>query len=75
MSVPHTPPALPPWQCLLELQREAAFLWTTELENVATLCFRALEGSNYNVRVTVARLLGTLLAAAVEPKQPTGQSL
>lgn len=58
-------------KCLLELQREASFLWTTELENVATLCFRALEGSNYNVRVTVARLLGTLLAAAVEPKQPT----
>lgn len=59
-------------QCLLELQREAAFLWTSELENVATLCFRAFEGSNYNVRVSVAKLLGTLLAAAVEPRQPAG---
>lgn len=59
-------------QCLLELQREAVFLWTSELENVATLCFRAFEGSNYNVRVSVANLLGTLLAAAVEPRQPTG---
>ncbi len=59
-------------QCLLELQREAVFLWTSELENVATLCFRAFEGSNYNVRVSVAKLLGTLLAAAVEPRQPTG---
>ncbi|XP_076604038.1 HEAT repeat-containing protein 5A isoform X2 [Chaetodon auriga] len=58
-------------KCLLELQREAAFLWTSELENVATLCFRAFEGSNYNVRVSVAKLLGTLLAAAVEPRQPT----
>nr|XP_046269809.1 HEAT repeat-containing protein 5A isoform X2 [Scatophagus argus] len=57
--------------CLLELQREAAFLWTSELENVSTLCFRAFEGSNYNVRVSVAKLLGTLLAAAVEPRQPT----
>uniref|UniRef100_A0AAQ6IEW8 HEAT repeat-containing protein 5A n=1 Tax=Anabas testudineus TaxID=64144 RepID=A0AAQ6IEW8_ANATE len=57
-------------KCLLELQREAAFLWTSELENVATLCFRAFEGSNYNVRVSVAKLLGTLLAAAVEPRQP-----
>lgn len=57
-------------KCLLELQREAAFLWTSELENVATLCFRALEGSNYSVRVSVAKLLGTLLAAAVEPRQP-----
>uniref|UniRef100_A0A671UXR2 HEAT repeat-containing protein 5A n=1 Tax=Sparus aurata TaxID=8175 RepID=A0A671UXR2_SPAAU len=54
-------------KCLLELQREAAFLWTSELENVATLCFRAFEGSNYNVRVSVSKLLGTLLAAAVEP--------
>uniref|UniRef100_A0A8P4G1T7 HEAT repeat-containing protein 5A n=1 Tax=Dicentrarchus labrax TaxID=13489 RepID=A0A8P4G1T7_DICLA len=59
-------------KCLLELQREAVFLWTSELENVATLCFRAFEGSNYNVRVSVAKLLGTLLAAAVEPRQPTG---
>uniref|UniRef100_A0A3P8SZZ2 HEAT repeat-containing protein 5A n=1 Tax=Amphiprion percula TaxID=161767 RepID=A0A3P8SZZ2_AMPPE len=56
-------------KCLLELQREAVFLWTSELENVATLCFRAFEGSNYNVRVSVSKLLGTLLAAAVEPRQ------
>ncbi|KAF3700710.1 HEAT repeat-containing protein 5A [Channa argus] len=56
-------------KCLLELQREATFLWTSELENVATLCFRAFEGSNYNVRVSVATLLGTLLAAAVQPRQ------
>ncbi|XP_060939458.1 HEAT repeat-containing protein 5A [Limanda limanda] len=55
---------------LLELQRDAVFLWTSELENVATLCFRAFEGSNHNVRVGVAQLLGTLLAAAVEPRQP-----
>lgn len=60
-------------QCLLELQREAVFLWTSELENVSTLCFRAFEGSNYNVRVSVAKLLGTLLAAAVEPRQPGGK--
>ena len=60
---------------MLELQREAAFLWTSELENVATLCFRAFEGSNYNVRVSVSKLLGTLLAAAVEPRQNTGTIL
>ncbi|GAA6234638.1 HEAT repeat-containing protein 5A, partial [Lates japonicus] len=58
-------------KCLLELQREAVFLWTSELENVATLCFRAFEGSSYNVRVSVAKLLGTLLAAAAEPRQPS----
>ncbi|KAJ7990914.1 hypothetical protein DPEC_G00291830 [Dallia pectoralis] len=58
-------------ECLLELHREAGFLWTSELENVATLCFRAFEGSNYDVRVVVSKLLGTLLATAIDPKQPT----
>ncbi|XP_068607819.1 HEAT repeat-containing protein 5A [Brachionichthys hirsutus] len=59
-------------ECLLELQREGPFLWTSELENVATLCFRAFEGSSNSVRVSVAKLLGSLLAAAVETRQPTG---
>uniref|UniRef100_A0A8C9TP61 HEAT repeat-containing protein 5A n=1 Tax=Scleropages formosus TaxID=113540 RepID=A0A8C9TP61_SCLFO len=58
-------------RCLLELQREAVFLWTSELENVATLCFRAFEGSNYNVRVMVSKFLGTVLAAAIVPRQRT----
>uniref|UniRef100_H3CA84 HEAT repeat-containing protein 5A n=1 Tax=Tetraodon nigroviridis TaxID=99883 RepID=H3CA84_TETNG len=61
-------------KCLLELQREAVFLWTSELENISTLCFRAFEGSNHNVRVAVAELLGTLLAAAVQPLQPAAGS-
>ncbi|XP_047677260.1 HEAT repeat-containing protein 5A isoform X1 [Tachysurus fulvidraco] len=56
-------------KCLLELQREAVFLWSTELENMALLCFRAFDGSNYDVRVTVSKLLGTLFASALEPKQ------
>ncbi|XP_030626856.1 HEAT repeat-containing protein 5A [Chanos chanos] len=56
-------------KCLLELQREAVFLWSSELESVATLCFRAFDGSNYDVRVTVSKLLGTLLASALVPKQ------
>lgn len=61
-------------QCLLELQREAVFLRTTELESISTLCFRAFEGSDGNVRVSVATLLGTLLAAAVQPPpQPAGK--
>ncbi|XP_016382902.1 HEAT repeat-containing protein 5A-like [Sinocyclocheilus rhinocerous] len=59
-------------KCLLELQREAVFLWSTELENVATLCFRAFEGSNYDVRVGISKLLGTLLASALEPRQAIG---
>ncbi|XP_061141109.1 HEAT repeat-containing protein 5B [Syngnathus typhle] len=56
-------------KCLLELQNEAVFMWTTELENMATLCFKALEGSNYGVRVSVAKLLGTVMATALMPKQ------
>ncbi|MGH0155117.1 UNVERIFIED_CONTAM: hypothetical protein FKN15_028696 [Acipenser sinensis] len=55
--------------CLFELQNEAVFMWTTELENVATLCFKALEGSNYGVRVAVSKLLGTVMATALMPKQ------
>ncbi|XP_053731194.1 HEAT repeat-containing protein 5B isoform X1 [Synchiropus splendidus] len=56
-------------KCLLELQNEAVFMWTTELENMATSCFKALEGSNYGVRVAVAKLLGTVMATALMPKQ------
>lgn len=63
----------PPDQCLLELQNEAVFMWTTELENMATLCFKALEGSNYGVRVAVAKLLGTVMATALLPKQAAGR--
>lgn len=47
-------------------------MWTTELENVATLCFKALEGSNYGVRVSVAKLLGTVMATALMSKQAAG---
>ncbi|XP_015671481.1 HEAT repeat-containing protein 5B [Protobothrops mucrosquamatus] len=56
-------------KCLLELQNEAVFMWTAELENVATLCFKALENSNYGVRVAVSKLLGTVMATALLPKQ------
>ncbi|XP_075452816.1 HEAT repeat-containing protein 5B-like isoform X2 [Ascaphus truei] len=58
-------------KCLLELQTEAVFMWTAELENVATLCFKALEGSIYGVRVAVSKLLGTVMATALMPKQAT----
>uniref|UniRef100_A0A669P5E6 HEAT repeat-containing protein 5B n=1 Tax=Phasianus colchicus TaxID=9054 RepID=A0A669P5E6_PHACC len=62
-------------KCLLELQNEAVFMWTAELENVATLCFKALENSNYGVRVAVSKLLGTVMATALIPKQATGKAL
>lgn len=49
-------------RCLLEMLNHATFLYTTELESLATLCFRAFDGSNYEVRCAVAKLLGTLIA-------------
>uniref|UniRef100_A0A3B3SRH9 HEAT repeat containing 5A n=1 Tax=Paramormyrops kingsleyae TaxID=1676925 RepID=A0A3B3SRH9_9TELE len=60
-------------QCLLELQREAVFLWTSELENMTNICFRAFEGSNYDVREIVSKLLGTMLATALMAKQAPRQ--
>lgn len=42
--------------------KHAPFLYTTELESLATLCFRAFDGSNYEVRCCVAKLLGALIA-------------
>lgn len=55
------------FQCLLEMLNHAPFLCTTEIESVATLCFRAFEGSNYEVRCTVAKLLGALVATTQQP--------
>ncbi|XP_014249011.1 HEAT repeat-containing protein 5B isoform X1 [Cimex lectularius] len=56
-------------RCLLEMLNHAAFLYTTELESLATLCFRALDGSNYDVRCSVGRLLGTLIAMTQMPEK------
>ncbi|RWS31952.1 HEAT repeat-containing protein 5B-like protein, partial [Leptotrombidium deliense] len=48
--------------CLQEMLKFAPFLYTTDLETVFSLCFRAFEGSNYEVRCCVAQLLGNLVA-------------
>ncbi|XP_056666394.1 HEAT repeat-containing protein 5A isoform X7 [Monodelphis domestica] len=58
-------------KCLLELQKEATFMWSTDMDSVATLCFKSFEGSNYDVRIAVSKLLGTVLARAVISKQGT----
>ncbi|XP_053526486.1 HEAT repeat-containing protein 5A isoform X3 [Artibeus jamaicensis] len=57
-------------KCLLELQSEASFMWSTDLDSVATLCFKSFEGSNYDVRISVSKLLGTVLANAIISKHP-----
>uniref|UniRef100_A0A8C4PIM0 HEAT repeat-containing protein 5A n=1 Tax=Equus asinus asinus TaxID=83772 RepID=A0A8C4PIM0_EQUAS len=62
-------------KCLLELQHEAVFMWTTDLDSVATLCFKSFEGSNYDVRIAVSKLLGTVLAKAIISKPASRQSI
>ncbi|KAJ0009197.1 hypothetical protein NQD34_016612 [Periophthalmus magnuspinnatus] len=60
-------------KCLLELQKEALFLSSSELEHMSTACFRAFEGSLSSVSVSVSELLGSLLATALQPKSKTAQ--
>ncbi|CAI9730243.1 repeat-containing 5B-like isoform X2 [Octopus vulgaris] len=55
-------------KCMIQLVNEAHFMYTSELETVASLCFRALDGSNYDVRCVVAVLLGNLMAVAQSQK-------
>ena len=58
-----------------QLVHEAPFMSTSELETVASLCYRALDGSNYDARYAVAIMLGNLMATALNPKTPvTGKA-
>ncbi|NWS80892.1 HTR5A protein, partial [Toxostoma redivivum] len=61
-------------KCLLELQNEAVFMWSTDLDSVVALCFKSFEGSNYDVRLAVSKLLGTILARALTSKQITAST-
>lgn len=49
-------------RCLKELIRFATFLVTSEIESVFSICFRAFEGSNYDVRCTVSDVLASIFA-------------
>ncbi|KAL0275721.1 UNVERIFIED_CONTAM: hypothetical protein PYX00_003499 [Menopon gallinae] len=60
-------------KCLLEMLNHAPFMYTTELENLASLCFRAFDGSNYEVRCSVAKLLGSLIASTQQHPKTSGQ--
>lgn len=55
-------------KCMSQLVNEAPFMYTSELETVSSLCFRALDGSNYDVRCAVAKLLGNLMSTTQSPK-------
>ncbi|CAB4070108.1 HEAT repeat-containing protein 5B [Lepeophtheirus salmonis] len=45
--------------CLLSLSEHATFLHTSELENIATLCFRAMDGANYEARKAIAKAISS----------------
>ncbi|XP_039260448.2 HEAT repeat-containing protein 5B-like [Styela clava] len=55
-------------ECMRELAREASFLYSTEFEQLAQQCFRALEGTTYEARSAIARLLGFVMAGSQRPK-------
>ena len=53
-------------ECLTEMLPYAAWLHTTELDSLAQLCFRGLEGAGQQGGPAIACLLGSLLAATQE---------
>ena len=38
------------------------FITSTELDSVATMCFRSFDGANYETRKAIAKTLGNILA-------------
>ncbi|GMS80555.1 hypothetical protein PENTCL1PPCAC_2730, partial [Pristionchus entomophagus] len=54
-------------ECLIALVPEYAPLYTTEIDGIVTQCVKALDGSNHEIRLAVARLLSALLCAAHQP--------
>ena len=78
MSSSPPPPPLPlhpscsplPSQCAQELVKLSSFLYSNEFDSFSNNCLRALDGSNYKVRCSIARLLGTLLSLSQKPLPP-----
>lgn len=58
-------------KCLIALIHQGNFMYTTELESNVALAFRALDGSNYEVRCSIAKYLAALLAATQESASTT----
>ncbi|UJR09975.1 hypothetical protein I4U23_014199 [Adineta vaga] len=60
--------------CLIALINQNNAMYTTELEGNVTLAFRALDGSNYEVRCSIAKYLAALLAATQDVTSNLSQS-
>ncbi|CAJ0939252.1 unnamed protein product, partial [Mesorhabditis belari] len=54
-------------QCLLALVPAHVPIFTTDLEATITLCTKALDNSNYECRISVAKLLAVVLSNAHQP--------
>ncbi len=60
--------------CLIALINQNNSMYTSELEGNVTLGFRALDGSNYEVRCSIAKYLAALLAATQETTSNINQN-
>lgn len=52
------------------MSTHSSFLYSSELDSFSNSCIRSLDGSDYDVRCSVAKLLGTLLATTQKPLPP-----
>ena len=59
----------------MALTNQNNFMYTSELERNVALGFRALDGSNYEVRCSIAKYLAALLAATQETTSNSNQSI
>lgn len=60
-------------KCALELSKHAGFMCTTDLEAMLSICLKALDNANYDVRVQVSQLLGVLMASS-QKQNPSNTS-
>ncbi|OXA59612.1 HEAT repeat-containing protein 5B isoform X2 [Folsomia candida] len=60
-------------KCIQEMMSSAPFLYTTELESLTSLCFRGLDGVDYDGRVAIASLLGCIISCTQNPPAAKGR--
>jgi len=48
---------------------------TTDLETMVSVCLKALDGSNYDVRVQISQLLGVLMAGSQNVDTSSGSKV
>jgi len=60
-------------KCVQEMMNSAQYLYTTELESLTSLCFRALDGADYDGRIAIAGLLGSIISYTQHPPVPHGR--